>query len=618
MNKFRQLAPRLIVAALAVGAGYYYFSQKPIYRFSGLNGPTQVDQVKPAQPTPISRFTAGADSRLAVLITDPESDWLGLAHGLRTAGIPFVLTQKTEEALKHRMVLAYPTISGKVLDARALQALAAFPQAGGTLVGFDILGGGLNETFGIGGAEPSRSHHTMRIEDGEAPAFGLAEAEEQIIPLAGKNVSTSTYSFPVTSGKVVARYDDGSAAIVSRDFGTGRSIAIGLDFGAYLTRAYNGRQEFDGAYINAYRPAVDTVLRTLRALYRAAEPLAVTVGTVPEGKALSLIMTHDIDYGASLQNAVKYAELEKKNGVKGTYFVQTKYVRDWNDESFFNEGGAALTRQLSDAGMEIASHSVSHSLVFARFPLGDGQERYPAYVPFVKSKTETRDGTILGELRVSRFLLETEVPGLKVASFRPGHLEYPFALPQALEATGYRFSSSVASGTAATHLPFRLNDNRENRAETPIFEFPITIEDELQRPMTSRLPAAITILQRLKAYGGMCVVLIHPNVFDDKLEFEEALLPEAKKMGAWQGTLNEFGTWWAARDTVGIDVKRDNGRIVVDATAAAPFDRLAFEVPAAWTLDKSAAGNAGVHQSGNRIVMDRPAQALHLVFVPGA
>jgi peptidoglycan/xylan/chitin deacetylase (PgdA/CDA1 family) len=618
MNKLRQFAPHLIVAAAVACAGYYYFSHKPIYRFPGLDGPAHADTVKPAQPTPISRFAAGADSRLAVLVTDPDSDWLGLAHGLRTAGIPFVLTQKTEDALKHRMVLAYPTISGKVLDVQSLQALAAFPAAGGTLVGFDILGGGLNEVFGIGGAQPSRSHRSMRIEDGAAPAIGLAEAEEQTIPLAGKNVSTSTYSFPVTSGKVLARYDDGSAAIVSREFGTGRSIAIGLDFGAYLTRAYNGRQEFDGAYINAYKPAVDTVLRTLRALYRTAEPLAVTVATVPEGKALSLIMTHDIDYGASLQNAVKYAELENSNGVKGTYFVQTKYVRDWNDESFFNEGGAALTRQLNDAGMEIASHSVSHSRVFAHFPMGDGAERYPAYIPFVKSQTETRDGTILGELRVSRFLLESAVPGLKVASFRPGHLEYPFALPQALEATGYRFSSSVASGTAATHLPYRLNDNRENRAETPVFEFPITIEDELQRPMTSRLPAAITILQRLKAYGGMCVVLIHPNVFDDKLAFEQALLPEAKKMGAWIGTLGEFGNWWAARDTVGIDVKRENGRIVLDATAAAPFGRLAFELPPSWTLDKSDAGSEGVHQSGNRIVMDRPAQALHLVFIPGA
>jgi len=43
-----------------------------------------------------------------------------------------------------------------------------------------------------------------------------------------------------------------------------------------------------------------------------------------------------------------------------------------------------------------------------------------------------------------------------VVSFRPGHLSYPFALPQALQATGFAFSSSVTAGNALSHLPFRL------------------------------------------------------------------------------------------------------------------------------------------------------------------
>ncbi|QAU34479.1 polysaccharide deacetylase family protein [Janthinobacterium sp. 17J80-10] len=606
----------LLAVAIATIAGIYLLStQKTIYRFSEFSGPARSDAIKPMQRARLQDFSgAASSSRLAVLITDPDSDWLGLVHGLRTIGVPFVLTQDYKKALAHNVVLVYPTISGKVLAKDALQALASFPQEGGTLVGFEILGGGVNEVFGIAGSEASRSFKELRISDGEAAAFALPHAEDRRIPLAGKASGTAAYAFLPTTGKVVAEYDDGRAAIVRRDAGKGHAVAIGLDIGAYLAKAYNGRQEFDNHYVNAYTPAADSLLRILRSLYQTFEPLAVALDTVPDGRAASLIITHDVDYTKSIRNAVRYAEYEKASGIKATYFIQTKYVRDWNDDIFFDEHGAALTRTLASLGMEIASHSVSHSRVFSKFPLGDGTERYPAYLPFVKDKYDTKDGTILGELRVSRFLLESVVPGQSVVSFRPGHLEYPFALPQALDATGYRFSSTVTSGIANSHLPFKLNYSREGQAETAVFEFPITIEDELARPMTARLPATIAILDKLRNYGGMCVVLIHPDVFDDKLAFLEALVPKAKAMGAWTGTLAEFGHWWAARDTVNVDVVRDGKRVVFKASAEREFDKIAFLVPAAWRLDASAPGSSSVRQSGNRIVVQKPVRDLHLVF----
>lgn len=614
MKSFRPYV--LLAIAVALVAGIYLLAfQKTIYRFSEFSGPAHIDAVKPLQRASVQAFSGEASSsRLAVLITDVESDWLGLAHGLRTIGVPFLLTQDYKQALAHNVVLVYPTISGKVLSKEALQALASFPQEGGTLIGFEILGGGVNEVFGIAGSEASRTFRELRIKDGEASAFALSHAEDRKIPLAGKSSSTAAYALLPTTGKVVAEYDDGRAAIVRHDAGKGHAVAIGLDIGAYLAKAYNGRQEFDNPYVNAYAPAADTLLRILRSLYQAFEPLAVTLDTVPDGRAASLIITHDVDYTKSIQNAIRYAKYEKANDIKATYFIQTKYVRDWNDDIFFDEHGAAHTRTLASLGMEIASHSVSHSRVFSKFPLGDGKERYPEYVPFVKDKYATKDGTILGELRVSRFLLESVVPGQPVVSFRPGHLQYPFALPQALEATGYRFSSTVTSGIANSHLPFKLNYSREGQAETGIFEFPITIEDELERPMTARLPAAIAILDKLRNYGGMCVVLIHPDVFDDKLAFLEALVPKAKEMGAWTGTLAEFGHWWAARDTVNVDVVREGKQVVLKTSAQNEFNKIAFLVPSTWRLDASSPGSSSVRQSGNRIVVQKPTRNLHLIF----
>jgi len=598
----------LAAAALAIVLlAVFIVLRKPIYRFAGWAGPQEASTVLSPVATAPSLYGQGGANALAIYLTDAHSDWLGLAHGLKTIGVPFIVTDRYEEALKHRVVLAYPTISGRLLSREALQALAAFPRNGGTLIGFEILGGGLNEVFGFGDMTASRAHKTLTL----TPAFaGRLLEEEAVIPLAGPSGAMPAEQFSVTTGNPVARYDDGSVAIVQRDFGRGRTYAIGFDIGAYLTKAYNGRQDYGRSYINAYESSVDSILRLMRQLYRSSEPLAVTLSTVPQGKSASFIITHDIDYTRSIVNAIRYAEFEKQQGVAATYFVQTKYVRDWNDDIFFNEQGVSLTHRLADMGMEVASHSVSHSRSFAAFPLGTGKEMYPDYVPFVKSQNDTRDGSIFGELRVSRFLLEKAVPEAKVQSFRPGHLAYPFALPQAMQAAGYRFSSSISSGTAMTHLPFQLNVNRENQAETTIFEFPITIEDELQRPMTGRVDAAIDILRHLQAYGGSCTVLIHPDVFDDKFAFLQQFIARAKTMNVWFGTLAQYGNWWSARNGVTLDARRelDGYSLVLNAQQA--IQGLAVEVPNGWKLQ--ATENA--MQKGNIVYLDLKAGSSYLRF----
>ncbi len=81
---------------------------------------------------------------MAIILTDPNSSWLGLAHGLKSIGIPFRITRDVQEALAHKVVLVYPMISGKVLRPEALQALAEYPKTGGTLIGVQGVGGGLN------------------------------------------------------------------------------------------------------------------------------------------------------------------------------------------------------------------------------------------------------------------------------------------------------------------------------------------------------------------------------------------------------------------------------------------------------------------------------------------
>ncbi|MEQ1680957.1 MAG: hypothetical protein ABL950_10165, partial [Nitrospira sp.] len=167
---------------------------------------------------------------------------------------------------------------------------------------------------------------------------------------------------------------------------------------------------------------------------------------------------------------------------------------DFNDEVFLNDQGSNDMAALHRLGMQLASHTVAHSEVFSYFPLGTGRERYPEYQPYVKTRTTTANGSVFGELRVSKYLIEKLSGGANVMSFRPGGLSNPKALPQALAATGYRYSSSSTANNSLTHLPYQLMVNHDVETESEVFEFPITIEDEryprwahvYQRPLLSR------------------------------------------------------------------------------------------------------------------------------------
>lgn len=194
----------------------------------------------------------------------------------------------------------------------------------------------------------------------------------------------------------------------------------------------------------------------------------------------------------------------------------------------------------------------------------------------MKDRTTTYHGTILGELRVSKFLLDHLIDHPFVLSFRPGELSNSYAL----QATGYRFGSSVTANNSLTHLPFQLTYNRAARTEAPIFEFSITIEDEEAPLMRERLPQALVLVRQLATYGGAYVILIHPNILDHKLAFERGFV-EAVKDQAWFGSVAQFGAWWSARNQVAVEVKRKGQDIEVRLQAPQKMAGLTLQAPRA-------------------------------------
>ena len=591
-----------------------------VYEFAGVHGPNGATVVaKPVAPD-WRRYEHPGGARLAILLTDTASPWIGLARGLGTIGIPFTITRDWREAVSHHVVWVYPRITGSELPPEAYRAIGAIPRNGGTLIASEVVGGGLNEVFGFTDAQPSRARRSLRMTGLAIGRFDLSDPAEQILrlgrPLVGAAsipAALGSYAYPPTNAETLALFDDGQAAIIHRAIASGHAYLLGFDIGEQIMIGYGNREEgLARSYVNEYEPSIDVMLRMIRRIYEQGEPNAVILWTVPDGKSLSVIFTHDIDYARAWSNAVEFARMEAAKGIRVTNFVQTKYVRDWNDDVFFDQRGAEFARRLDSLGMEIGSHSVAHSRQYATVPIGTGLEEYPGYRPFVLNKKTTVNASVLGELRVSKFLLETEVTHRPLTSFRPGHLSNPYSLPEALEATGFKYSSSVTANNSLTHLPFRLTYDRSTAGESDIYEFPVTVEDEEAPTMDKRFDSGLALAHKIARYGGLFVLLIHPNVTAEKFAYERDLADSLKSY-AWFGSVDQFGEWWAARDHVSVDaapVDDSTTRLTIDPQM--PIRSLAIQVPAGWTL--TSVSGIDARQDGRLVEISAVSRRTTMIF----
>ncbi len=553
-----------------------------IHIYEGLEGPSAATPLQDPVYGGTEQFDRGEPSRLAVLITEDDSHWLALATGLKTIGIPFRMTRDVDEAVSHEMVMIYPKLTGRNLTVKELGALRAFTQKGGTLIGTNILGGGMFDVFGFEAISESKSRHGLSFQPGFSETAGFREKGLSSIKIGSAtdtaaNPGTNSYNDPVNPP--LALYENGEAAIVRNDYGDGRAYALGVDLGQLLSKGYNRRQvDIAEHYANHYHPVLDAGLIFLKQIYQSQSKPIATLGTVPDGKSLSFILSYDIDFSESLRNTIPYAKHLNEENISGTYFIQTKYIRDFNDKIFMDDQAGEIIKALEYYGAEIASHSVAHSNNMWDFEIGTGTESYPDYRPFVETATRTTGASLMGELRVSKFLLDHFSAGQKVESFRPGFLSNPSQLPQVLAATGYKYSSSSTANVSLTHYPFQLSYDREFQAFTPVFEIPITIEDELDGPMIDRLDEAIDVARKIAKINGVYVVLIHTDEVDSRLDFQKAIIEEVKPY-AWMGSMRQFGDWWAARNDVSVDlIKLGRGEYQIRLEAPKPIQGLTIEL----------------------------------------
>ncbi len=598
--------------------------QTPTLAFPDLRGPQQVTALPgPPLRTPTSRYAQGPDNALALLVLDPAASWLGLVHGLKSVGVPVRVVTDIQQALRHDVVMVYPMLTGSGTSPGVLQQLAGHVRSGNTLLAFSVIGGGMPQLFGFGDSVEHRSRSSLEFTDSPLSQAFIADPNEATVRLSALSVAADApsgglpgISYSEPRRPPVARYGDGSTAITHNFFATddgrtGHAYALGIDFGHYILRAHNGRfVDFAETYVNDYQPMLDTVLRFLVAAYQQGEPDAVVLRPVPDNRDVTVLLTHDVDYTQSLLNTQAYAEAELAQSVPATYFIQTKYVTDYNDALFFEAAQQELIQRLVNLGSEFGSHSVAHSNEFSAMPMGNGREQYPDYRPFVQDFTTVRNASVLGELRVSKFLLE-QTTGQQIRAFRPGHLSLPEQLPEALQAAGYDFSSSITANEALTHLPYRLMHSRGYDAETDVYEFPVTVEDE-QWALQDSLPQVLALTRRIARHGGIMNLLIHTEATGDKLVFQQQFVA-AMADDAHFSSVSDFGDWWAARDALGMELNSPtaNSRQLRLQTEQMPAG-LTLQLPENWRYES---GLNGSRQSGSRLILPSFSGVVVLRFV---
>ncbi|MGD0414499.1 MAG: hypothetical protein ABSA80_04020 [Terriglobales bacterium] len=469
-------------------------------------------------------------------------------------GIPFFVTRDLHTALRHKLLLLYPEVDGTTFDAAQAKAITDFVSHGGVVFAQDVFWGGFKPLFGFDDVIALRTRHKIifntKNPDATDPVFHyLNRAAEKEVPLGSPEIKEViwTNGYKTTAGaQALGKFEDGSAAVVRHDFGRGHAYLIGVALNDVVRRNQQNRDyEAQRIYVNGFEPGTDVWLLILRAWYEKYSDTGIRLGTIPQGKRSVLMLSHDVDWEYSFQPMLAFADFEKSAGTSSTFFVQTKYLDDATSRAFFFGQSLVVLRELAP-GSDIESHTVIHSKLFNKVPLGTGQEQYSNYRARATRDNPAQDATALGEVCVSKSLLDGELQGHHTVFFRAGHLRVPPFLPEALVRCGYEFDSSFTAGDVLTNFPYELDFDLGMTEPSTIFEFPVTFEDEQLPPLLDRIPAMLDTIEANAENGAPSVLLIHSNNSKEKLEAERGILSRLPKDILVENMI-DYARFWKAR-----------------------------------------------------------------------
>lgn len=498
-------------------------------------------------------------------------------HLLKVAGINFRTSSNIQELTACPVIIASSRLYSYSISGASRDTLFSFVQNGGTFIASSLYQTATPffSLFGISGVQADSTKLRVNfLTNASDPAFRwLEDGREQTISLGdttdGEGLPSKSYQ--VTTAEILATYEDGSAAIIRNGYGQGKAICLGFSFkGMVLLPQVDKDNSAERSWSNGFEPSTDAIMLFLKGITTDVIPYQVWLHTSPYESKSTLVVTHDVDAATAYDTMHFYADYENSIGLKASYFVTTHYLADDHMTNYYSTANVPKVDYLLDKGHVLGSHSVGHFPDFDDddvFPLGQLGNTTGNYLPFCHTDSSTDGGSVLGELEVSKNLLETDL-GIQVRTFRAGYLCYNKHLVQGLDTLGYRFNSTYSAASVLTNFPYRDRYDRNTYGRlSNVWEFPMTISDVFKSdPITlenypQKVATWIDVTQRNARNYAPTVLLVHPTRYY-KLFAEQDLienLPEATNVT----NLDAFADYWLSREAVEFATSLDQETLTV-------------------------------------------------------
>lgn len=530
----------------------------------------------------LQQFSAAFALQVAVLWTDTSRSPLSLVHAFRQMGIPFFITVDLDQAVQHRHLVIFPDIDATTFSEAQAQQLLAYVENGGTIFAQNVFWGVFKPIFGFYQFLPLQTRQRVTFSGHDPILRYLDRPEEKEVWLKGRKVEDAFWTHGYLSDKsseILAHFDDGTPALLGKSVGKGRVYLCGVNLDDVILRNQTNR-DFDAHrhYVNGFEPGTDVWLLLLRAWYETSIADWIRVATMPHGQRSVILLSHNVDWEKAVRGATQFAAMEKQRGIASTFFIQTKYVNDGTSWGFFSGKNLDHIRQLKIDGFELGSHSVVHPHIFHMFPVGTGEETFATYRPYAKSARRGLGGTVFGEVRVSKELLDGEVPQQRTRTFRAAHLHVPPSLPEVLQRSGYEFDSSFTTGEVLTNFPYALPLELGFAEDSGIYEFPIALEDVDKQRLADLTTTALEVIRANDDNGAPTGIMIDPDDPQRNFPVEETILRSLPK-GITVSTVENFAQFWRARDRLWwrVDVTEEPQTILLTVKAEEEVRGLTFE-----------------------------------------
>lgn len=407
---------------------------------------------------------------------------------------------------------------------------------------------------------------------GDAAVWLDDDLEKEIYLCKPGKVSFNVYDLELKNAKSIANYEDGAVAISCLEKGLGKAYFFGASFKRLVTFPRNNRDiSAQRSYSNGFEPGADIVPLLFRGIVESHFPVTVWKHTLPNNYKSVLSITHDVDCSTGYDSTHFFIDYELEHNLAAHYFMTTRYVHDKVSCPYYTQAksttGCEVLNNLLYHNFTVGSHSVGHFEDFGdreKFPLGDMGVSKSTYSPYNDGEN-TEGGTVLGELLVSKQILESDGEP-DVVSFRSGHLAFNKYQPEGLEMCGYTVESSFSANDVMTGFPYILYKQQSStKPLVDVLEIPLHISDVIKGISRDNYLETVDrwfdVVQRYDNNYSPVTLLVHPtrcfkiDAIDDLIK-----RTNGKTQVVGFEDINEF---WRERRSFSYNTSIDDGKLII-------------------------------------------------------